>query len=289
MPDEDTDVEFVLTMAGKALRGRVVDANDSPVASAVVRVTNVSSPGVRRRESYVHFGDAGPLTVQSANDGRFALERFGTDTWVNVKISADGYADLGDYFDPRQTGDREKTFQLLRAGAIAGNVVVQGEGAVTGKVFVSATLARLGGEERTLGTHGSFEIKGLKPGDYTLTARLEGTNGLQWVCPKPPVVKVRPDATTHATIELARGIPVRGKLFKAGTKVVPAGRKTVYVDSGPLSVPAEVKEDGSWRMYLYEGTFDLRYYVQGMSEAPRVRRITVSRDTPAEELILELE
>jgi hypothetical protein len=156
IPDADSFV-FDLDVGGVPLTGIVVaKADDSPVARA-----NVSLAPKEHDPSLFRHADTG-------RDGRFQVDAPPGD--YTVRASAEGYAESHQDITIGDAGG-DVRFALARGLMIRGRVVdVGGRGAGGCPVSISAPLGRAYQDFVVTVADGSFEVKGLLPGAYTLLA-----------------------------------------------------------------------------------------------------------------------
>jgi hypothetical protein len=151
----------------------------------------------------------------------------------------------------------------------------------------------------SIDSNGFLTYEDIQPGYYlpSLASNLFGKER-QYVCVPRPIV-VRPGLEQSVVIEIQEGIQVKGQMMGIGTRV-PAVRDgaslwvylagtDVFVNAAPINDP-----DGTWVMYLPEGSFDVYYHFGVDAIHPQGRfsmqpvLISVDRRRPPDHLSLHL-
>ncbi|HVR99794.1 MAG TPA: carboxypeptidase-like regulatory domain-containing protein, partial [Thermoanaerobaculia bacterium] len=234
-------VALRLTRAG-FLSGRVVDADGRPVAGARVRARSQSM------ESVLQPGD---LQAWSGADGGFRLQRLRTGRTYELAVDKEGFAPGSGLGEAAAPGSAAKPVRLVlsRGGTAFGKVVDESGRPVAGAaVEIRPVYDPFQGNiedlERAVSAaskaDGSFELRPLAPGSFTLQARSPGfapayVQGIEVPATEGRIdlgtVTLSPEAVIEGQVTDPRGAPV------AGAKV--------YADSQP---PPEIGPDGRFRI-----------------------------------------
>ena len=231
VPGRVTDLDLAFH-AGWGLRGRVVDADERPVAGAYVTAVNASALSM--------FG-ADPLReVSSGDDGSFELRGLPLER-VQVKAYARGYAPGGPFtVEPAGPGELgELSLVLERGRSLEGQVSwPDGAPAADARLVVAPAADALTGLEHVTGYaglrverradgRGRFTISGLGEGPFRLEARARrpgakggdeegvavspaaepGADALELVLAVPPVLR--------GTVRAGDGTPVPAFALRA--------------------------------------------------------------------------
>ena len=117
--------------------------------------------------------------------------------------------------------------------------------------------------------------------------------------PCRPIV-VRPGQEQSLIVEVREGIPVKGQVVDAGSGRLSMRNKaslTAYLAGTEVFVNcADINDDGTWELYLPQGTFDLSYsfVVDGLNPfcvttRPRPVTVRIDRRTSRENLVLRVD
>ncbi len=250
---------------GYKLSGTVAGPDGKPFAGAKVYVSGKPSAGAGGLGAMAAmFGGGGSkdAAAQTGADGKWTADGLQEGPFV-VKASADGFLD-GEVKDVAP-GRTDVALTLGAAATIRGTVVSStldtpvagasvkresGAGVKKpgGRGMFSAMLGGRGGASVTCSDKGVFEMTGLEPGDYTLTASMHGfadsepqkvtvaagetCDGLQIVLPPGVAVSGR-------VVEKSSGAAVPGAVVWAGSADSPfAGFAMSDLNGGPPKAPA---------------------------------------------------
>ncbi len=298
IPNEDTDARLVMRPSGSHWRGVVVSEEGKPIADAKIRVV-----GIRLDSSdagYLGFPDEledllPQFLYRSDNDGRFEISRFGREA-MNLSITSAGKAAENVYLDARRqpASAEERTITLVAGGTVTGRIVFDPPPA---DPSASADAVHLyfqsdggpGGGSARVGPDWTFSSN-LKAGSYRAVVYISPDNKSlrKYICPAPPKLEAATGKRIEITISMLIGLPLRGKLVTSGS--TEGAMVTVSAQDDRLTqATAMVEKDGSWELYLpREGEYQIRYYLpSGERQMRDVRKITLRRDKPADELVIQ--
>lgn len=216
-----TGVELVVTEP-EGLTVRVVDASGAPVLGARVSMNVLTG-----EPDFASMFGGRDLRIEPQTDapegdetGRYFVEGIWRGRWT-VQVFKDGLIQEVDPLEVFANGE-EVLVRMLPAATLAGTVVDPDGQPVRG-ANVSLTDPStetstpwgmsFGGEEQTAFTKadGSFELKGLAPGSYELSATESN-----WAPSEARGMELRAgDALTAVVIELRRGGTVHGVIYDA--------------------------------------------------------------------------
>jgi protocatechuate 3,4-dioxygenase beta subunit len=211
-------VELVLD-AGGEVAGRVVDADGQPVEEASVLAQATDAPYAPG------FGDGSG--VADEGEGAFAVRDLAAGTYV-LQVGAPGRGEAT-LRDVRVVAGRTTdvgTIVLARGGAIRGTVVdADGEGVpgatVTAERDVSFSTGQLAAQT---GTTGAFEIRGVPPGTFSVTAEHPA-----FATSPPQVAAVDPDREPKPLrFVLRQGGRIEGQALHRDGRPFVGGRVNTY-------------------------------------------------------------
>jgi protocatechuate 3,4-dioxygenase beta subunit len=209
--------ELLLDQGGSVFSGDVRDVDGGPVIEAILTVDSS------------RFGQGVPASgetarFESGTEGRFAARlRPGH---YRLVVSADGYAAAEHWLD--LTAKLQRSFELERAGSIAGRVVARAEGEPVANALVELMITgayRLrpdAGDPRApakvsevlANAQGAFRLTGVAAGNYLLVARRGNLVGQ-----RTTVVTLQPgDDVQNADVTIEDGLFVKGRVT-SGTSV----------------------------------------------------------------------
>ena len=189
-----TGVDIMLVPGGALVTGQVIDATGGPVPHAIVRGERAESPVVA-------------VDLEADDLGRFVL-------WfppgvMTLSAKATGYAP-GRWQGPAPTHDVHLV--LTPGGNIRGLVVSSVDGQPVSNIEVRAVAARgsqLPPAPSTSGAEGAFEIRGLAPGPYKLTATGTDSHGES----RKPIIVPLGNTVENVIIEVASASSVSGRVL----------------------------------------------------------------------------
>jgi hypothetical protein len=92
-------------------------------------------------------------------------------------------------------------------------------------------------------------------------------------------------------IEMEKGISVSGTMIDAATGKPPVDREYAYVrtaEGRTQSAYSQIKEDGSWELFLPEGDHRIIYRCRGMNQQQDFKRIKVEKGKPVKDLVIKV-
>jgi protocatechuate 3,4-dioxygenase beta subunit len=198
-PGRAVDLGDVALDPGLAIRGRVRDPEEQPVAGATVRAT-AQSPG-----------GSGEAEAESGPDGRFELGGLGPGRY-GVHASAAGYASGEATAD---AGGEPVEVVLDLGGILSGRVVDAGGEPVEGAEVSARDESQPGGwrvfSGRSDEGDGRFSLRDVSPGRYDLEVRAGARGEASRAGVRVPAGRT----TDLGTVVLARGGVVRGEVVDA--------------------------------------------------------------------------
>ncbi len=230
---EPIDLGIVVLVPGVELSGRVADAGGEPVAAAQLSLRNADGEQiVVQRADSLWFASA-----RSRQNGSFHIGGLPRASRLVLLVSADGYL-------PRElavttsTEDQRLDVELSRGARVTGVVLDPG-----GRPAAGARVDLVAGPElqrmststsRTVETdeEGRFEALGLRPGDYTLGARLDAAESEPLPRRVPAAglrdvyLELRRKATLSVTVRDPQGEPVAQALVMAIVETGGASRRS---------------------------------------------------------------
>jgi carboxypeptidase family protein len=308
-------VDLRLTPAG-IIAGMLVDDDQDPVAGVEADVLRLDYlPGGRRQLSLV-------ATAVSDDQGRFRVAGLRPDTYyiragglirrpreeVPLKEGPSGGLQYRETYYPGTAllddaqaldvgpGEENSSIRISlateRTYTVWGTIVDPGQDAARRASDVEA-LKRADAEQTwgpggvSIARDGSFTIRRVSPGDYTLIASAvdagrRATAGFGWI----QVV----NADVHATIELGRAGEVRGRIAEA-QRLSSEGRRIVLESTGMSIYPADVDATGRFDVRnLPPGEYTFALWERGARQsASYLKRISCGgKDYASRPLTLEL-
>ncbi|HEY0142742.1 MAG TPA: carboxypeptidase-like regulatory domain-containing protein [Thermoanaerobaculia bacterium] len=259
--DKSKRKPLVITLRdGIEVRGRVLDADEKPVADAAIAVLqDPAGTTPMPLDGMLSSGNARPL-FESAADGTFRLRL--NDKPHDVTVVKEGYAParIGG-FTP---GGDPLRVVLTRGASIEGRVVRKDGGAVgEGEIF-------LGGEDGThtmipIAADGSFAATSLVPGEYSLTVVTEHGARLEKIVKAP---------AANLLLELERTVTVTGTVVDKASGT-PLSKYRVYSGSGTTAV----ENGGPFQLQLSPGEAEIMVEADGYTRGQH--ELTIEPGKPA--------
>ncbi len=235
---EPVDLGTVTLVHGILLSGRVVDPEGEPVAGAQLSMRNADGEQIVVQRA----GSPWFAAVTSRQNGSFHLDGLPSARRLVMVVSADGYLPRT---LPVTTGEEDQQLTVeLSSGARVVGIVLEPSGspASGARVQAQATqgLRRLDATSKDTQADqaGRFEIGGLRPGDYELTARSKDARSevlrreLRGSVGTEVVIQLEPRSTIDVILTDLEGVPVAGAgltaLIESGTR---SGRRGTYARS----------------------------------------------------------
>jgi hypothetical protein len=231
---EAIPAEYTVRLARPVrIGGRVVDADDHPVAGAKVGWNQQENPVTETRPENHWFSW---IEVQTDAEGRWSINRIAEDMLPRIYGSARHPDHVGSpMVFTSQDAEAEKAlragthvFRLGRAVVVSGVVVDPEDRPVPGAKVLAGSVGSSGSRETTAGADGTFTIGGFGVGQGTLTAEAAGYAATTLT------IDLRTN-TGPFRIQLAAGRVLRLRVVdKAGQPV--AGARIWYnnMDRGPI-------------------------------------------------------
>lgn len=287
---EDMDERLVLSRQSGEWNGRVLDDRGHPVEGAKVAVhMYMTEHGDYRSTGGFAVSSQLPeaFSVLTDRDGRFSLRRVGQARLLQLSVQAQGMEGVDLPIDKTFDG----AFILNRFAKIKGRVVYKD----SGKLFASAEgTARVvfSRDDRKTSTDaplrpdGTFDVDLSTPGHfscwiYTLDPAMQ-----RFVVLRPAEFSVRRGEASDVTIEVEpAGIPLSGTL--TGTPPVDEQYRMVLcqvyaTDPGqgfPYRACSVVAADGSWKLCLPPGQYDIHYAWPSLKKPSPSVRVEIARQT----------
>jgi len=202
--------------AGEAVSGTVTAEDGSPIAGAAVRVFAGGFRGP-------------PPTVESDADGRFRVENVQPGE-VTVSVEAEGFVSEREKTEVASGSGAQVQIRLARGGTVVG--VVRGLSA--SELEMTHINSDEGGGTRPAGD-GTFELKGVEPGEREIFARTRSSGRTKSV----RTTVTLGGANQEVVIDFSGGLTVSGQVLRGGKPVpgmaVSATRTGEYARTGTIS------------------------------------------------------
>ncbi|MEZ4360993.1 MAG: carboxypeptidase regulatory-like domain-containing protein [Kofleriaceae bacterium] len=197
-PGQSRDLGLITVVAGRTIRGRVLDGSGSPVAGAAV----VATKQIRG----VVAGPAGALVADAkrtvtAEDGGFQLDGLASIA-LSIGAEAPGRGKSDFTTVPAGTSSLTLDLTLNPVGGLRGVVTRGGQPIGGAAVVLSAKGATSGGSGVTTGTDGTFQFTSLTPGSYGVIVMFDHGGGPLL---KRDQVTVHADKIAQLAVELPKG------------------------------------------------------------------------------------
>ncbi|MFQ5528253.1 MAG: carboxypeptidase regulatory-like domain-containing protein [Thermoanaerobaculia bacterium] len=192
--EDVSDLEITL-LEGASIEGRVLGADNAPVAGALVRL---DTPGVR-------FGGA---AAQADGDGRYLLD--GIEPGRQKVIARD--EELGEVAEEIEVDEGTNRLDLVYSGGtfVEGRVVDHLGGPVPGaEVSLRQQGQVWGGAHATSDASGTFRFEGVRDGLYSLQAEREGHASGE----RPEPVEIVGQPVVGLEVALGAAGTIRGQLL----------------------------------------------------------------------------
>ncbi|WP_160174550.1 carboxypeptidase regulatory-like domain-containing protein [Archangium violaceum] len=174
---KETDVGVVVLQAGRRLQGQVLRANGTPVADAMVSISQAL------KGSGVVVGTAAELDyglqqARTGADGRFTFAGLPiTPLQLMGEHPQEGRSEFVQI--PAGVAALERNLRLAATGQLEGTVLSGGQPMSGALVMVTNPSAPAGGTTGTTGTDGRFRFDNLAPGTYMVLAVADSAGSQQ--------------------------------------------------------------------------------------------------------------
>jgi len=286
---EEIDLLMTIHKSDKHWQAEVLDAETGkPIAGATARVRGMQ---IGDSGNYASFDEEMNLEFKSDSRGHVEFPRFSIKDQISVDISAPDYSKEQKWLSSKSSDDA--VFRLSRAGTITGKVMLTDAGELPDgiRVLLEMPSDRRVREYVPAEKDGSFSWNHCKPGPYKLSANSSSEQGRKLICCSDCQVEVKAGQTVEVVIEMEKGTSVSGKMIEAATGKPPADRDYAYVrtaDGRTQSAYSQIKEDGSWELFLPEGDHSIIYRCRNMNRQQEFKRIKVEKGKPIMDLVIKV-
>jgi len=284
--DEEAEVTLRVRKGGACWTGVVLAEDDKPLADVKVHVAGFrQSTDSNDNDAFAFLGDDTAPACTTDAEGRYELSRFSKEDALSINFKAPGYCDENTWF-----AEKGKTVRLVRGGDVEGKVVLKGTGELIPGMMVFISSQRNG--TKIGSKDGTFKSGGLRPGEYTANCDAQDDKSRKYLCVTPVSFTITTGKTASIVVEVVEGIPVRGTFIEKNTGKPPKGNKEVAArikDKPGQVVEAKVENDGSWVMYLPEGSYDLLYAVEALPQGKTFKTLTIEKGKTYEGLAIEVD
>ena len=291
-------VQMVMGKRG-FIQGRVVNSEGKPVYNATVTsLLEIIDP--KQRLSMRQFLDASILSAKTDEQGVFKLEGLPESATALIRVTHPDYCFgvVGATGDPRTTltgpipaGTSNVVITLQPGSTVEGRVLWEesAQPAVQAKVWAVPEKKDFYTQINSITTddQGSFSIKGLVPGKYTLQ-----NMGQQEGVIVPRTIEVAPSAKlTGQDLTMTKGIIVSGKCVNADTKdPIDHGFMVLCPKNNPhQDMSYEILPDGTFNGRMLPGEMSIRPFVSNQFLASNPGKdLSMIFDKDRTDLVFEL-
>jgi Carboxypeptidase regulatory-like domain len=285
---EDMDIRFTLTKSAGTWTGRVFDDRGQAVEGAKVTLIsalgNTVSGGAGGTALYTLLPEA--FSVRTDRSGRFSFTRCGQATLIQVEASAPGLEPV-----MRSISRMDRQLILERTAQIRGRIVLKG----TGQPFRSAegttrvVFARdKGAIDAPVKSDGTFSTDTTMAGSFTAWMYCQDPAMAQYISLRPTPFSTERGKTAEVNVEVEpAGIPLLGTLRVEGASPLSEHQRPlcrVYAvhpgQTFPVVSASRVAADGSWKLYLPPGRYEIRFSWPGISGQLPVWKVEAMKDRP---------
>jgi|CXWL01.1.fsa_nt_gi protocatechuate 3,4-dioxygenase beta subunit len=255
----EVDLGTVHLGAAVVLRGRVVDAEDEPVADA--EITHLQN-----QIGFFERLDELSNRTSSAADGSFEIADLTPGATVVLTVSHPGFV-RQDVPGVRVPREGELVIPLVAAGRVRGRVI-DGEGRGVEGAQVGTAEARWDGG--TTDPAGAFLLEGVPPGTVQLVATAPG-----FLDPPGKTLEIGPgEELSDVVFQVDRGAVVSGRVVGADGAPIEEAYVFLRDSGGDGSEYAQTGADGRYRI---EGVQpgDRRFTARAEGLLPQVKSLTV--------------
>jgi len=286
---EELDLVLKVHKSDRHWQAQVLDMNTGkPIEGATARVIGMQ---IENSGDYAFFEEEQGMEFDSDSQGNIQFARFSIKDRISVDVLAPGYSKEQKWLSARSSDDT--VFRLSRAGTITGKVTLTDAGEVPDgfRILLEMTSDRRVREYVPAEKDGSFTCDHCKPGYYKLTADSTSEEGRKLICCSDCQVEVKAGQTVDVVIEMEKGTSVSGTMIEAATGKPPAEREYAYVrtaEGRTQSEYSQIKEDGSWELFLPEGEHRIIYRCRGMNLQKDFKQIKVEKGKPVKDLVIKV-
>ena len=265
----DLGLRLVLHPCGQQRQGVVCDPQGRPIAGAEVHLVGMSQsvePSPEKGHRWVNAWQSAEevdhlWAAKTDSYGRFVLRRFSPCDYLDLAVQAPGFGSRRVSIDPGTS--RLPNITLQPAAHHLRLQVIRQDGRKRPDVWEIRLVGPGGTYRDAVDPNGTAVLEDVAPGEYVPSLiSNQYREDRRTVCALRPIV-VRPGQEQSVLVEVREGIPVKGQMVdaesgrfsmrnKASLTATLAGTE-VFVNC------ADVNDDGTWELYLPEGTFDLSY------------------------------
>jgi len=286
---EELDLILKVHKSERHWQTQVLDAETGkPIGGATARVRGMQ---IEDSGDYAFFGEERDMEFQSDSQGRIEFARFSIKDQISVDVLAPGYSKEQKWLSSKSSDDT--VFRLARAGTITGKVILTDAGDLPNgfRILLEMISDRRVREYVPAEKDGSFSCDHCKPGLYKLSANSSSEQGRKLICCSDCQVDVKTGQTVEVVIEMEKGTSVSGTMIDAATGKPPADREYAFVrtaEGRTQSEYSQIKEDGSWELFLPEGEHKIIYRCRGMNQQKDFKRIKVEKGKPIKDLVIKV-
>ena len=285
-PREELDIVLRIHKSEQPWQAQALDMETGkPLPDATARLRSMQVEG---SNNYASFTEEEGTVFEADSQGMINFNRFSKKNRISVEVSAPGYAKEQKWFS--EQGPEDTVFRMSRAGIILGKVVRTDDGELPAdlRVLLMMTSGRRTREYLPVEENGSFSWDHCAPGQYTLSAMSPTEEGRKLICPSACETEVKTGQTVKVVVEIEKGVLVCGRMLDAETGKPPSDREYAYVRSAEGQAYSQIKEDGSWDLYLPAGEHKIMYRYKDMSQQQEFRQLSVEKGKPIKDLVIKV-
>ena len=285
--NEELDFVLKLHKSGRHWQAQVLDMETGePIEGATAKIRGMQIEG---SNNYAFFEDEQGMEFNSDNQGRIQFTRFNSKDRLSVDVLAPNYAKEQKWLSSQNPD--ENIFRLTRAAIITGRVTRTDTGELPDGLRVLSEMTSGNRIRETLPVEkdGSFTLDHCQPGTYKLSARSSTEEGRKLICCSDCQVEAKTGQTAEVVIEMEKGILVSGTMVDAATGKPVPDREYAYVHIVAGQSYSQIKEDGSWELYLPEGEHTIMYLYKDMNRQQEFKRLKLEKGKPVKDLVIKVD